>query len=209
MEPISNDYQIFSMVFSSKTAEDAFAYLGDEIVYKKLLAPELSPAVIIPKLEYPKVKNTMERFFFQPVQDQRNNQLRLRIFLMDILINYFVMPDMEKNNDTPSWIEWIINEMNRPKNFIGGVKALHDIACRSPEHVCREFKKYLKKTPTDVVNQIRLKEASRLLIYTDDKIINICEKVGFTNQSHFNHLFKAYYSVSPLEYRKKYLNSAD
>jgi AraC family cel operon transcriptional repressor len=146
----------------------------------------------------------MEKLFLS-AQNFNTNQLMIRIFLMNILTNYFIMPDIGKKINIPPWIERVLNEMNRPQNYVQGVQVLYDIACRSPEHVCREFKKHLNQTPTEVVNQIRMQEAIQLLLYTNYKIIDICENVGFGNLSHFNHWFKKIYSMSPQEFRNKFI----
>ncbi|WMJ74591.1 AraC family transcriptional regulator [Cytophagaceae bacterium ABcell3] len=58
------------------------------------------------------------------------------------------------------------------------------------------FKKYL--------NHIRLQEAKRLLTETDRQINDIAYKVGYSNVSHFNRVFKESEKCSPNEYRKKF-----
>ena len=45
-----------------------------------------------------------------------------------------------------------------------------------------EFSQYL--------NQVRTKHAQKLLLYTDDTINEISEKVGFNNTNYFSKMFK-------------------
>ncbi|WP_075679292.1 response regulator [Roseburia sp. 831b] len=64
------------------------------------------------------------------------------------------------------------------------------------------FKQYTGSNFVNYLKEIRMKEAMRLLRETDDKIIDISQKVGYENEKHFMKLFKASCGVSPSEYRK-------
>lgn len=52
------------------------------------------------------------------------------------------------------------------------------------------------------INRIRVAESKRLLTSTDFNAGEIAFRVGFTNQSHFNRVFKNLEQMSPLQYRK-------
>lgn len=65
-------------------------------------------------------------------------------------------------------------------------------------------KKHLQKTPSQVVNDIRLDYAALQLQNTGRKIVKICEDSGFDNLNHFYHLFKQRYNTSPNQFRKEY-----
>jgi AraC-like DNA-binding protein len=51
------------------------------------------------------------------------------------------------------------------------------------------------------LNSIRLTEAKRLLMETDRNIVDIAQKVGYNNVTHFNRIFKEIEGVSPRQYR--------
>ncbi len=53
----------------------------------------------------------------------------------------------------------------------------------------------------EYLNQIRIKEAKRLLVETDRQILEIALTIGYNNASHFNRIFKSKEGLSPLEYR--------
>lgn len=52
------------------------------------------------------------------------------------------------------------------------------------------------------INELRIKEAKKLLVETDFTIYKIYSKVGFENQAYFNRIFKKLTNLSPKEYRK-------
>lgn len=52
------------------------------------------------------------------------------------------------------------------------------------------------------INQIRINEAKRLLKETNLNMGEIAFKVGFSNQSHFNRVFKSLVNINPSEFRE-------
>lgn len=59
------------------------------------------------------------------------------------------------------------------------------------------------------VNFIRIENAKRLIIYSDQQLKEISTTVGFSSHSYFNRVFKQIVGDSPLSYRKKYFESHD
>ena len=51
---------------------------------------------------------------------------------------------------------------------------------------------------------IRMKKAAELLTGTEQKIVDIALTVGFVTQAKFGAAFKAYFGVTPLEYRRQH-----
>ncbi|HCE44621.1 MAG TPA: hypothetical protein DET40_13835 [Lentisphaeria bacterium] len=101
----------------------------------------------------------------------------------------------------PVWIERILSEMKKKENFKKGLPALRKLACRSDEHTSRSFRLYLDTTPTDFINELRIKYAASCLLNSDEKIDFISIDSGFDNLSHFYHTFKKIYGGSPRKYR--------
>lgn len=101
-------------------------------------------------------------------------------------------------------------EANR---IIDYINAHYQETTLSLEDACREvgmnrnkFSEGLKKsvgmTFSSYVNEVRLKEACRLLVETDLQVVEIALNVGFGNVSHFNKVFKQAHQKTPLEYRR-------
>jgi AraC family transcriptional regulator, dual regulator of chb operon len=92
--------------------------------------------------------------------------------------------------------------MQKPLNFFAGTDAIKRLACKSEEHICRSFKKYLKVTPTQFVNDLKINYAANQIRFTNKKIVDIAFDTGFENQSHFHRQFKLMYNMTPSEFRK-------
>jgi AraC-like DNA-binding protein len=66
---------------------------------------------------------------------------------------------------------------------------------------CRYFKQQTNKTFIDVLNEIRIQSACRLLIDSTKDISQIAYESGFQDVSYFNQVFKTKKRVSPSEFR--------
>ncbi len=83
------------------------------------------------------------------------------------------------------------------------LQTVADYACMTPSAFSHYFKKRMLTPFTDYIHELRLGNAARLLMETDQAVIRICYESGFNNLSNFNRLFKRKYGVSPLQYRKR------
>ena len=68
---------------------------------------------------------------------------------------------------------------------------------------CRYFKKTTGKTFTQLVNEYRIINASRLLNESQMSIADVCFECGFNNFSHFNKQFNEITGKSASQYRKE------
>ena len=71
-----------------------------------------------------------------------------------------------------------------------------------PNYAMNLFKKTFGTTMVDFLVQHRLSHAQRLLVTTDDPIIEIASAAGFQSLSRFNEAFKRACGSPPREYRK-------
>ena len=106
------------------------------------------------------------------------------------------------NSEIPSWLSELLLNMSKIENLQEGYERMCELAPCSPSHLCRLMKQISGKTPTQYINQERLKYAVYLLAQTDREILDICECCGFSNVSHFYHLFREQFGVSPAKFRK-------
>ncbi len=79
-----------------------------------------------------------------------------------------------------------------------------ELSGKSREHLTRCAKKYLKSTPSEIINELRLNYAANLLITTTTPIIDICFASGFGSVGYFYEVFKRKEGLSPKDFRNKY-----
>lgn len=83
-----------------------------------------------------------------------------------------------------------------------GIDRLSQIVFLSPGYLSYVFKKETGVNLSRYIKDCRMEKAKELLSKTNMKVVQICEKVGFTNPSYFCQSFREYCGVSPDKYRK-------
>jgi AraC-like DNA-binding protein len=129
------------------------------------------------------------------------SKMLLDWFLLDLF--RILQPLFHKDIDesVPGWLQHALIEIHDKDNFRQGATALAHLSNRSAEHVSRITKRLLKQTPSEIVNQARLKYAAREILQSDDNILTIAIDCGFHSLSQFYKLFKSSYGVTPRQYR--------
>jgi AraC-like DNA-binding protein len=68
----------------------------------------------------------------------------------------------------------------------------------------RQFLAAFHLTPQRFLRKLRLRLASRALMYTDESLAGIALQCGFADQSHFSREFRRQFGRTPREYREHY-----
>ena len=104
----------------------------------------------------------------------------------------------------PDWLAYACQEIERPEHFFEGVPAFIRLCGRSPEHVARTCRTLLGKSPTDLVNAVRIANSARELRLGTRSILEIALENGFNNLAHFYELFRSFQGTTPRRYRLEY-----
>lgn len=94
-------------------------------------------------------------------------------------------------------------------NFKAGVSLDHaaGLANMTPNAFCRYFKKTTRKTFIEMVVDYRLHFSTIQLIQTSKSVAQICFDSGFNDVAHFSRMFKTKMNISPLQFRKNFVNA--
>lgn len=82
------------------------------------------------------------------------------------------------------------------------IEAIADNVQLTPGYLGKLFRSYTHTSFNDYLKNVRLEEAKKLLMETNDSIAVISEKVGILNTTYFFTLFKKNYGLSPNQFRE-------
>lgn len=196
----TEDFSFYNLVFSSETVDKIFSLYDKELIMDNLINRELPPGINLTNDQIGRYTGKFDR-------DISTIDLKIRslynVELLTSLLPLFITSNFYKIEIQPTWLQELLELIEKDANYTKGVTYLYKVATRSREHVSRNFKKYLNKTPTEYINSKKLIYASNLLKQTNLEIINISDMAGFNSHSHFYHLFKKRYKTSPRLYRTR------
>lgn len=97
--------------------------------------------------------------------------------------------------------DWILHNYERDLR----VTEAADLCNMSVNAFSRFFSLRTRKTFSAYVSNMRLNKAARLLVENKLSVSDVCYDCGFNNISNFNRQFLKQYGVSPVKYRKMFL----
>ncbi|MBU2950980.1 AraC family transcriptional regulator [Tamlana agarivorans] len=136
------------------------------------------------------------------------------IKLMDILYKLSQYEDDQKTilsstdmrqftKDRPDRLDSVIRYISDNYKTEISLSDVADVACMTTNSFCRFFKKMTNKSFTEFLNEVRIRNASRMLIQEDIPISEICFSVGYKSIPNFNKQFKNIMGDTPKAYRYK------
>lgn len=202
LPPVSEDFQLINLILTVGLMEEISRFLGSDFHVDAFLSGEYPPQRNIRKSYYEPLYANLNRLIIFPKENTDAYNAAYKLAAIDVISHFFFENKHDENPLLPSWLSLLIRQMQEPEHYVQGLSHMYELANCTPEHLCRTFKRYLGQSPTQFLNGIKLDEAARKLIYTDYPIIMIAEEIGFSNLSHFYHLFHDRYHMSPNQYRK-------
>ena len=85
------------------------------------------------------------------------------------------------------------------------IDSLSNLSCLSKDHFIRLFKREMKVTPIQYINQKKMEKAQLMLTTQDTPVKDIAYLLGYDNYSYFIRIFKKKLGVTPQEYKKDIL----
>lgn len=162
------------------------------------------------RLEEPD-KKQFENCFFKMIQESKENSIEnniaLKVYFLELLIiinkchikaKSFEFTHLSKQHKKISEIITYIN-LNYMHDI--GLELVAESFFISTGHLSRVFKKVTGFSFVEYLNNLRIKEAQKLLIETTLNVSEISEKVGYQNITNFGRVFKLITGSSPRKYR--------
>lgn len=100
----------------------------------------------------------------------------------------------------PEWVDGLKELLHFDENTLS-LEYLSQQLGVHPVHISRAASKYLNASLGEYIRQCKLKAAIPLLIQSNYSLTEIAYQSGFSDQSHFNRVFKSHFNMTPKAYR--------
>lgn len=200
----SEEFLTRNLAFADQIFQNISVFLQQPDQMKRLITSQLP---ICTRLEEDARRNVLchmeeiNRFMSKEsaIHARYHAQCILALFFEDY---FFSHEYCQEKNPLPVWLKLLLSEMQKVENFRVGYSKMCDLANCTPNHLNRMMKKYTNKTPTEYINEQRLNYSLYLLSQTNMSILEVAETCGFSNLSHFYHLFRKMFGQTPFQIRK-------
>lgn len=198
---MSSDFEIINMLLPCATINSLFEYLGEGFNSGRLIADPTPPMAQLSFNDYKSLVQELEQLVLSKKILKTKSDAIFRITLMRIIVKCFPIVPEDRVTQMPVWLRWLTLEMMKKENFSEGLPAMQRLSGKSKEYIARSCRKFLHKSPTEFINELRVEYSARAIMFSGEKIIDICAEVGFESLSHYYHLFKKIYGVAPSRFR--------
>ena len=178
--------------------------------YDQFLLPFFDNTVVVPRIFRQGVTGyeSIRRYLDANDNISRHREgawgLAIKGNLYLLLFDLVTLYEMPASADSIRRIDRLKPVIKYVENNYGShiaIADMADLAGFSESHFMRFFKESFGVSFVTYLNDYRLSMAARLLLSTEDNVLNIAQLVGFENLSHFNRSFKRKYGKTPREYR--------
>lgn len=141
------------------------------------------------------------------LQKQKHTQSPTEKLLLQVF-NTYLDQQAARSRKTPKWareLKGIIQDQI-DTNLSLSLKEIAEGLQVNPTYVSREFSKYFSNLSFgEYIRKLRIEKAIDLLADPGHTLSEIAYLTGFSDQSHFNRIFKAHTGQNPSDYRKNLL----
>lgn len=126
----------------------------------------------------------------------------LYVFSGDLIMHCsHIPPTLSRIGEQRESIKRVCDHIRNHHTENLSIRELSAIACLSPFHFQREFKKNLGITPHEYLNDFRVSQSRKMLVKSGD-IADTAVRLGFVDQSHFSRIFKKTVGIPPGKYAR-------
>lgn len=132
-----------------------------------------------------------------------NNVFHAKIIFSSLLQDFFEQK-FSYTDSYPQWLKNLFNELNKPNAYQLSSSEIVRLTPYSYSRLCYLFKKYTSKTLNEYMLDLKLLHAQEQLKFTNNTTLEISNEIGFSSLSHFNHIFKRTFHMTPTQYRSQF-----
>lgn len=195
-----NQFQGLNFIARDSHVREILNTISSDL-YGRLLNASQARIISLPSSLLEEISNTCLEIQGTDSRSTPYAEEQCNILFQSLLLRF--LTQRTPTNAIPNELIAFIRSLNNPKLPPEDLKELQAQLPYSYSNLTRLFKKYMGCTITQYVNNIKLQYAKELLATTTMTSLMITAELHFESISHFNHLFKAHFQMTPTEYRKQ------
>ena len=178
--------------------------------YKEGLYEELlnDPSPLAFKIPENRLQSSIYKML--SLQTVQGNDVLSHVFhtklIFDSLLQVFFEQRYSYAEAYPQWFKNLLNELNKPNAYQLSTDEIVKLTPYSYSRLCFLFKKHTGKTLNEYMLGLKLTHAKEQLRFTGLTTLEISSDIGFSSLSHFNHIFKKAFGMTPSKYRSEFRN---
>ncbi len=111
-----------------------------------------------------------------------------------------------RDTTPPTWLRRVFERISDAVLEPVSVAELAAEADVHPVYLAAVFKRFFRESIGEFVQRQRVEFSKRMIARRNLRLVQIAVDAGFSDQSHFNRIFKRYIGVTPGEYRRRVLH---
>lgn len=151
-------------------------------------------------IQNPKLHLLFAQIYHEFIQSDNYSKIAIESAILEICTT---LCDLKETNliENPHWVK-DLKELLHYESHSLSLNYLSQELDIHPVHLSRAAPKYLSMSLGQYIRQEKLKKTLPLLLETSMSLTEITYQAGFSDQSHFNRVFKSFFKINPSDYRR-------
>ncbi|MCM1262951.1 MAG: AraC family transcriptional regulator [Butyrivibrio sp.] len=194
-----------TIIFNDEAVPD-IKFSTSQVSFKKIFYSE--PVIHIANIHRDYIEGLLNRMLSEYEQGDDYSDINIKNCLQELII-FLIRYKQHKNSEHIQNIDMADTLMQKAARYIRNnymeELSLEAVAAHfniSPTYFSRKFKSSTGFGYKEYLINVRIQEASNMLLETNESINEIALKCGFNDSDYFGNAFKRTKGISPLKYRK-------
>lgn len=148
------------------------------------------------------VQMLIPRFYREILNRDPSSEMILEGLMYEFIGEIVRRKSAKISTDAPEWLRQARELLQDAWRDNIGVEDVARTVGVHPSHLVRVFRQYTSLSPGEYLRKVRLDQATRMVMMSDQPLKTIAETCGFADQAHFSRSFKQHHGITPDQMRR-------